>query len=84
MPFVNSDFLTANVGELILIVNDGVDPVVGTFQGLPPGQHHPERRQAFRQSYAGGTSSDVSLLPTEATYYLSGKARPDRFSIPRS
>ena len=68
---VNSNFLTANVGELILIVNDGVDPVVGTFQGLPQDSIIQSGGKAFRVSYMAGTGNDVSLLPTESTYYLS-------------
>jgi autotransporter-associated beta strand protein len=68
---VNSNFLTANVGELILIDNDGVDPVVGTFQGLPQDSIIQSGGKAFRLSYVAGTGNDVALLPTESTYYLS-------------
>ena len=68
---VNANFLTANVGELILIDNDGTDPIVGTFQGLPQDSIIQSGGKAFRLSYAGGTGNDVTLLPTESTYYLS-------------
>jgi autotransporter-associated beta strand protein len=68
---VNANFLTANVGELILIDNDGTDPVAGTFQGLPQDSIVQSGGKSFRLSYVGGTGNDVTLLPTANTYYLS-------------
>jgi autotransporter-associated beta strand protein len=68
---VSSNFLTANVGELILIDNDGADPVVGTFQGLPQDSIVQSGGKSLRLSYVGGTGNDVTLLPTGNTYYLS-------------
>jgi autotransporter-associated beta strand protein len=68
---VNSNFLTANVGELILIDNDGVDLVVGAFQGLPQNSIIQANGKAFRLTYEGGSGNDVALVATDATYYLS-------------
>jgi autotransporter-associated beta strand protein len=68
---VDFNLLTANVGELILIDNDGADAVVGTFEGLAQDSIIQSGGKAFRLSYAGGTGNDVTLTPTESTYYLS-------------
>ena len=56
--------------RLTIIDNDGSDPVVGTFVGLPEGaivvaQHY------YRISYAGGTGNDVVLTATETIPTLS-------------
>jgi autotransporter-associated beta strand protein len=68
---VNANFLTAGVGEIIIIDNDNADPVVGTFAGLPQNTIIHSGGKAFRLSYAGGTGNDVTLTPTDNTYYLS-------------
>jgi autotransporter-associated beta strand protein len=44
-----------------IIDNDGADPVVGTFAGLPEGATIPFNGQALRISYVGGTGNDVTL-----------------------
>jgi autotransporter-associated beta strand protein len=56
---------------LVLIDNDGNDPVGGTFDGLPEGAIVTAGDQQFRISYVGGTGNDVVITPTELTYYLS-------------
>src|SRR5205814_5047280 len=46
---------------LVLIRNDGPDPVVGTFAGLPQGAVLGISGQQFRVSYTGGDGNDVTL-----------------------
>ncbi len=56
---------------LMLIDNDGNDPVGGTFAGLPEGAFVNAGDQVFRITYTGGTGNDVMITPTELTYFLS-------------
>jgi hypothetical protein len=53
-----------------LINNDGFDPVVGTFAGLPEGANLSLSGQQFQISYTGGDGNDVVLTA------ISGPARP--------
>ncbi len=46
---------------LVILSNDGVDPVVGTFAGLLPGATLTVGGQLFGVSYAGGDGNDVTL-----------------------
>jgi autotransporter-associated beta strand protein len=56
---------------LVLIDNDGADPVTGTFAGLPEGAGLITNGFGFRISYTGGDGNDVTLrrafVPTGAT-----------------
>lgn len=45
----------------LLIVNDGTDPIVGTFAGLPQNQKFSLGDAMFQISYTGGTGNDVVL-----------------------
>jgi hypothetical protein len=56
-----------------IISNDGVDPVVGTFAGLPEGATVTTARGGvFTISYQGGDGNDVVLANlTPVTYFLS-------------
>ncbi len=57
----------APVGMQFLIIdNDGTDPVVGTFAGLPEGAAVTANGQTFSVSYVGGTGNDVVLTRTNA------------------
>jgi hypothetical protein len=62
--------------SLILIANDGVDPVVGTFNGLPQGAAFTVNGQLFTISYTGGDGNDVALLSlgTSKRLGISGQA----------
>ena len=51
----------------ILIDNDGVEGIIGTFAGLPEGTIFDAGGQLFRISYAGGTGNDVVLTAVAAT-----------------
>jgi autotransporter-associated beta strand protein len=57
---------------LMLIDNDGTDPVVGTFVDKAEGATvHVDGMNSYRISYVGGTGNDVTLTRGEATYFLS-------------
>src|SRR5207249_2927332 len=50
------------IGASFLIINnDGTDPVIGTFSGLPEGAVLNVSGLAFRISYVGGSGNDVVL-----------------------
>jgi len=54
---------TVPVGTtFIIITNDGVDAVQGTFSGLPENALVPVGAQPFRIHYAGGSGNDVTLV----------------------
>ena len=49
-------------GQVIVLVNnDGADPVVGTFAGLAEGDTVFINTRGFKLSYVGGTGNDVTL-----------------------
>jgi autotransporter-associated beta strand protein len=58
-------------GKLTLIDNDGNDPVVGTFAGLPEGMTFARNKRLFRISYTGGTGNDVVVTSLILEYHLS-------------
>lgn len=49
--------------EMILIINDDIDPVVGTFNNLPEGAGVTFGDYAGMISYVGGDGNDVVLVP---------------------
>ncbi len=70
---LNGDFSSNAANELIIIQNDGSDPVVGTFQGLAEGAIINDDFVGTI-SYVGGDGNDVVLLnnsdPTETEITL--------------
>lgn len=58
-----------NFGEKLLILkNDGTDPINGTFLGLPDGSvFRGPGNQAFRISYHGGDGNDVDITRINIT-----------------
>ena len=57
-----------DLGEVFTVItNDGADPVVGTFAGLPEGAavRMPHEQEYYRISYQGGTGNDVTLTAIE-------------------
>ena len=62
----------SNGQVLRLIDNDGVDPVSGTFSGLPEGQTVTMNASDFQISYVGGTGNDVTLTVTAAAKTWTG------------
>ncbi|HEX3110828.1 MAG TPA: Ig-like domain-containing protein, partial [Thermoanaerobaculia bacterium] len=51
---------------ITIISNDGSDPVVGTFNGLPEGTTFAADGTLFRISYHGNDGNDVTLTPESA------------------
>ena len=52
--------------QYVLIANDGSDPVIGTFNGLPEGTVITSGMVSLRLTYQGGTGNDVALVQTAA------------------
>ncbi|HMY73819.1 MAG TPA: putative Ig domain-containing protein, partial [Blastocatellia bacterium] len=57
-------FAPPNGSSFFIIVNDGSDPVVGTFAGLPQGASLLIGGTPFQISYTGGSGNDVVLTTT--------------------
>ena len=74
----------AGIGnEFVIVANDGTDPIVGTFAGLPEGAfldldifngEFVSGSERFVISYARGTGNDVTLRPASA---ISGRVFND-------
>jgi hypothetical protein len=65
---LNSPSLSVTVGftpapgtTFTIINNDGTDPVIGAFSGLPQGATFAAGGNQFQINYAGGTGNDVVL-----------------------
>jgi autotransporter-associated beta strand protein len=58
---LNVSGLVAGSQSFILIDNDGADPVIGTFSGLPEGATVSAGGMSFRITYAGGDGNDVVI-----------------------
>ncbi len=79
--FLNPNFqpnvTSVPAGDIVIIDNDGTDPVVGTFTGRPEGSHFIVNGLTYYISYHGGDGNDVvlSATPVQQTqtyvYYLS-------------
>jgi fibronectin-binding autotransporter adhesin len=64
---------TPSLGHTYTIVdNDGADPVVGTFTGLPEGATINLSANEFKISYVGGTGNDIVLTVTAAAKTWTG------------
>lgn len=48
---------------LVILQNDGADPVTGTFAGLPEGGEFAVGNITFSIGYAGGDGNDITLTP---------------------
>jgi fibronectin-binding autotransporter adhesin len=63
----------APVGTVFEIVtNDGADPVVGTFGGLPQGATVSAGSTRFTLSYTGGSGNDITLTVNKNTLDIDG------------
>ena len=60
-------FASAVSNWFLIVKNDGIDPVVGTFKGLPEGATANLGGAQFRISYTGGTGNDVVLTQLTTT-----------------
>ncbi|MFO0902446.1 MAG: hypothetical protein U0939_05560 [Pirellulales bacterium] len=57
---LNLGSFTPSIGSTyVIIANDGVDAVTGSFQGLPEGSLFEDDSQIWRISYVGGDGNDV-------------------------
>jgi hypothetical protein len=64
---------TPTLGQTILIVeNDGADPVTGTFSGLPEGATINLNANELQISYVGGSGNDIELTVTAAAKTWTG------------
>ena len=73
---LGSGFVPPPGTTFTLIDNDGVDPVVGTFQGLPEGAEFAFLDgQLLRISYRGGSGNDVVLTTLEPRAGLQASVR---------
>jgi autotransporter-associated beta strand protein len=54
-------FNSASTNKFVIIANDGNDPVVGTFHGLPEGATLTVGSAQFQITYQGGDGNDVVL-----------------------
>jgi hypothetical protein len=53
--------------SFIIVANDGVDPITGTFNGLAEGATVSVNGTDKKITYVGGTGNDVALIPLIAT-----------------
>jgi len=68
-PAIDPSVLPGSPGAtLVLIDNDGTDPVVGTFAGRPEGAIVALGGHLARVSYVGGTGNDVTLTNVDPLY----------------
>jgi autotransporter-associated beta strand protein len=69
-------------GPFVIVKNDGMNGVSGTFAGLPEGAIvFPANGRALRISYAGGDGNDIVLTPAVPSYYLSEGATGAFFDL---
>ena len=72
--------------QFLIIDNDGVDPVTGTFAGLAEGATFSAGGQSYSITYAGGTGNDVVLTAisstTATTTTLNSSANPSTVGQP--
>jgi hypothetical protein len=67
-----------HVGSVFRIIdNDGTDPVMGTFSGLPEGSFVDMAGARLRVSYVGGTGNDVTLTPVKQAPTIATSSSPD-------
>ena len=64
-----SSTITSNT---VVIRNDGTDPVVGTFTGLPEGSTITNGLIRYRVSYVGGGGNSVTIEPIVEPSHLTG------------
>lgn len=78
---IASTFTPAPRASFTLVLNDGADPVVGTFAGLAEGATVKVSGRDFTISYRGGDGNDVVLADTTSplSYYLAEGATGDFF-----
>ena len=53
--------------EIVIVDNDGVDPVTGTFGGLAEGATTTANGETFAVTYVGGDGNDIALVYVDTT-----------------
>lgn len=62
----------------VIVSNDGVDPINGTFTGLPEGTFLTNGLARYRISYVGGDGNDITLSPViEAAKFIGATQTDD-------
>jgi hypothetical protein len=74
-----SGTFSAPLGTTLTIIdNDGLDPVSGTFAGLPEGASFIGGANSYRVSYVGGTGNDVVLTVIDPLPAAANALPPER------
>ncbi|WP_422105431.1 BspA family leucine-rich repeat surface protein [Winogradskyella sp.] len=83
--------ITDGMQEIVLIQNDGTDPIIGTFHGLPQGATFILGNFAGLIDYEGGDGNDVSLRTDNSIAFMTtwqtdnpGTSNDKTISIPTS
>ena len=63
------NFAVSTNTQFTIIANDGADPVVGTFNGLPQNGTVNFGNESFHINYTGGDGNDVVLTNMEPVYH---------------
>ena len=72
---LDTDFFSASLGDsFVLLMNDGVDPISGAFNGLSEGALLSLGGVDFNLTYVGGDGNDIVLssVPVPAAVWLFG------------
>lgn len=64
---VDLGYVPSLLDTFVIVANDGIDAVFGTFAGLPEGATFVSGGRTFQVSYVGGTGNDVTLTVTSLT-----------------
>jgi hypothetical protein len=77
---------TPALGQIFVIaLNDGTDPVSGTFSGLPQGSTFNLGPYPFQISYIGKTGNEIILTSLSGDSLNNAPvARPDSFAVPQN
>ena len=67
--FLTDNITTVTEEEFVIIDNDGVNAISGTFNGLPEGASITLGTATFTISYTGGTGNDVVLTTSDSTTF---------------
>jgi hypothetical protein len=82
---VSMNAVGAVSNQYVIVSNDGVDAVSGTFTGLPEGAWLTNNGAAFVITYHGGDGNDIALVQqslANALQIISGQRLPNgRFAI---
>lgn len=78
----SAGFTPPTGASFVIIDNDGVDAITGTFAGLPQGATIVLSGQAFTISYSGGSGNDVVLSAAKPNLALNNSVAPGGTALP--